>query len=83
MRKNTHINVTVDFSNWGDSKYDLRIPVHQPIKQLLMNLIETLNIDREQRSLSVIKVATKGLLLADGDSLIDYSVVDGDTLIVL
>lgn len=44
------MNVTVDFTNWGASKYDLRIPVHQPIKALIINLAETLKIDYKDLS---------------------------------
>lgn len=83
MAKASHINVTIDFGNWGGSEYDLRIPVHQPIKQLLMNLAETLNLDVEKSSLFTIKIPTKNLLLSDDDRLSDYQVTDGDILIVL
>ncbi|HEL6628233.1 TPA: hypothetical protein UPF69_002110, partial [Listeria monocytogenes] len=55
MAKNTHMNVTVDFTNWGASKYDLRIPVHQPIKALIINLAETLKIDYKDLSKCTIK----------------------------
>lgn len=83
MSKGTHINVTIDFSNWGADQYDLRIPVHQPIKPLLINLIETLKIDVANQALFALKVPTKNLLLSDDDSLLDYPVTDGDILIVL
>ncbi len=79
----THVNVTLDFHNWGDSEYDLRIPVHQPIKQLLANLAETLHLNIPHGFSWVIKVPTKQLLLADDDKLADYDVTDGDILVVL
>lgn len=83
MFNNTHINVTINFSNWDGPEYDLRIPVHQPVKQLLLNLVETLKIDLTKVSLCAIKIPTKDLLLTDDDRLIDYQVTDGDILIVL
>lgn len=83
MSTGTHINVTIDFSNWGDGPYDLRIPVHQPVKPLLLNLAETLNIDITNKAFFALKVPTKDLLLSDDDSMLDYPVTDGDILIVL
>ncbi|WP_339177704.1 EsaB/YukD family protein [Oceanobacillus sp. FSL W7-1293] len=83
MASNTHINVTVDFRKWGWNTYDLRIPLQISVKQLLLNLAETLKIDRGDRSLSALKITTKDILLTDEDSLIDYPVSDGDILKVL
>ncbi|MEI3604075.1 EsaB/YukD family protein [Pseudogracilibacillus sp. SE30717A] len=83
MIKETHINVTVDFSNWGANVYDLRIPKHQTVKQLLINLQDTLGIQMPNQSRFVIKVPTKQLVLADDDSLLDYPVADGDIFIAL
>lgn len=83
MATGTHINVTIDFSNWGDVSYDLRIPVHQQVKPLLLNLAETLNLDFTNKAYFALKIPTKDLLLSDDDSMLDYSVTDGDILIVL
>lgn len=83
MPKDTHINVTVDFREWGKGSYDLRIPVHQPVKQLLANLVEALNLAITKESLFTIKVPTKEILLTDDDRLIDYPIANGDILLVL
>lgn len=83
MARETHINVTLDFTNWMGEIYDLRVPKHQTVKQLLLNLQETLNIQLPEISRFAIKVPTKQLVLADDDSLVDYPVADGDILIVL
>lgn len=83
MAYETHINITIDFSKWGEKQYDLRIPIHQPVKQLLMNLADTLNLDIKRAVLFAVKVPAKKLLLTDDDRLVDYSVTDGDILIVL
>ncbi|MBO1002409.1 EsaB/YukD family protein [Pseudogracilibacillus auburnensis] len=83
MAKNVHINVTVDFTNWNDGMYDLRIPIQLTVKQLLLNLQETLEITMPESSLFATKIETKQLLLADDDSLIDYPVTDGDIIVVL
>jgi uncharacterized ubiquitin-like protein YukD len=83
MLKQTHINVTIDFSNWGDGVYDLRVPVHQSIKQFILNLVETLKIEDVGRTGYALKVPMKNLLIADDDRLVEYPVVDGDILVVL
>jgi len=83
MPRETHVNVTVDFSKWSKGRYDVRIPAHQPIKQLLVNLIETLNLEITKVSLFVIKVPDKELLLTDDDRLVDYPVTNGDIILVL
>jgi len=83
MPSQTHVNVTVDFSRWGKGHYDVRIPAHQPINQLLVNLAETLNLDLTMAPLFAVKLSNKNLLLADDDRLIDYPVTNGDLLLVL
>jgi uncharacterized ubiquitin-like protein YukD len=83
MPSGTHINVTVDFSRHGYSQYDLRIPIHQPVKRLLVNLAQTLNLDVDITSLFAIKVPAKELILTDDDYLADYAVTSGDILLVL
>ncbi|MEN1967621.1 EsaB/YukD family protein [Lentibacillus sp. N15] len=84
MLRDTHINVTIDFSNRASGgTYDLRIPVQLPVKQLLLNVMETLKLEMIDDSRFAIKVITKDLLLADDDMLIDYPVANGDILTVL
>lgn len=83
MSKDTHINVTVDFKMKHKGQYDVRIPVHQPVKRLLVNLAEALDLDIEKVSLFAVKVPAKGILLADDDRLSDYPVANGDLLVVL
>lgn len=82
--KGTHIDVTIDFTHRGNGRfYDLRIPTQLSVKQLLLDIIETLKLDQLEESRCAIKVKTKGLLLADDDMLIDYPVTNGDILTVL
>ncbi|SHM55065.1 EsaB/YukD family protein [Gracilibacillus kekensis] len=82
--KNSHIDVTIDFREYGlHQTYDLRIPVQITIKQLLRELMDILNVERSKRSSSAIKVKTKGLVLADDDLLMNYPVTNGDVLTVL
>jgi len=83
MAKETHVNITIDFDKWGKGAYDLRIPLHQPIKQLLANVNETLNLALEVEALFAVKIAEKELILADDDRLIDHPVTTGDILTVL
>ncbi len=80
----THIDVTIDFTlvnNGG--KYDLRIPTYISVKQLLLDIVETLKLNDLAESRCAIKVITKNLLLADDDLLADYPVTSGDILTVL
>lgn len=82
--KGSHIDVTIDFTNYTNSgMYDLRIPTHISVKQLLLDIVETLKLDELKESRCAIKVITKGLLLADDDMLKDYPVTDGDIITVL
>lgn len=46
MPDQTHINVTIDFSRHCDNcMYDVRIPVHEPVKQLLVQVAQSLHLD--------------------------------------
>ncbi|MDE5415222.1 EsaB/YukD family protein [Alkalihalobacterium chitinilyticum] len=83
MAKSSHINVTIDFQNWGGGVYDLRIPVQLTVKQLLLSVSETLHLEQSGSSLCAIKVLTKKLLITDDDSLNDHPITDGDILQVL
>lgn len=83
MATQTHINVTIDFSRWGAGNHDLRIPVHQPVKALIVNLADTLKLDYQDISKCSIKVTNKAILLSDNDKLIDYPIANGDILEIL
>lgn len=80
MKQLTHINVTIDFSKWGEGIYDLRIPVQQTVKALIINLVETLKLHDSALETFTIKARNKDLLLADDDRLIDFPITDGDIL---
>lgn len=82
--KGSHIDVTIDFTNYKNGgMYDLRIPTQLSVKQLLLDTVEALKLDELKESRCAIKVITKELLLADDDMLIDYPVTSGDILTVL
>lgn len=83
MAKGSHIDVTVDFTQWGDNLYDLRIPTHQTVRDLLLNLSETLKISPPHLSYFVLKVKTKQILLTNDERLSDYPITDGDVLVLL
>jgi len=82
MKNQTHVNVTVNFAQIGGRAYDLRIPVHQPVRHLLLNLADTMGMQTKQ-PLTALKVINKQLVLADDDRLEDFPVTDGDILLVL
>ncbi|MFS0752072.1 EsaB/YukD family protein [Oceanobacillus sp. 1P07AA] len=84
MPKTTHINITMDFRQKasGGYVYDLRIPTQLTVKQLLLNVMETLNIERTNTK-SSIKIVNKNIVLADDDFIDDHPVADGDILVVL
>lgn len=80
----SHINVTIDFTVLSQGAlYDLRIPVQLSVKQLLLDVAETLKLGQLENSRCTIKVLTKSLLLSDDDMLMDYPIADGDILTVL
>ncbi|WP_099223954.1 EsaB/YukD family protein [Listeria costaricensis] len=83
MAKETHIDVTVDLENWGAGQYDLRIPIHQPVKALIQNLAETLKIQPPDLSSCTIKTTNKAILLSDDDKLTDFQITSGDILKIL
>jgi len=83
MGKHTHVNITIDFTNWNDDLYDLRIPIHLTVKQLLLILHETLEIPMPNHPLFALKIITKQLLIADDDHLVDFPITNGDVIVVL
>lgn len=83
MKKDSHVNVTIDFTNWGGSLYDLRIPIQLTVKQLILQLQEIVPNDKGNLPRFTCKVTTKALLLADDDYLDDYPITDGDVLVLL
>ncbi|NRD77646.1 hypothetical protein HPT25_09320 [Bacillus sp. BRMEA1] len=83
MPRGSHINVTVDFQKWDKGRYDVRIPVHQNVKQLLASLKDALDLKVADGQLFALKVPAKQLLLTDDDRLVDHPVTNGDILQVL
>jgi len=83
MQLNSHVDVTFDFSNWGGNMYDLRIPRYQTVKQLLINLEQTIPVPVPENQSFIIKVVTKNIVLAADDELSDYPVTNGDILAVI
>ncbi len=83
MQLNSHVDVTFDFSNWGGNMYDLRIPRYQTVKQLLINLEQTIPVPVPENQSFIIKVLTKNIVLAADDELSDYPVTNGDILAVI
>lgn len=82
----THINVTVDFTAWMvEEQYDVRIPIQQPAKQLIMNLAQTLKISVPPlvNKQYIIRIENKQLMLFDDDMLSLYPITDGDILTIL
>lgn len=81
--KTSHIDVTVDLSAYGiDQTYDLRIPIHITVKNLLLNVSEVLKLDPKELT-PTIKIKTKEIIMMDDDMLTDYPVATGDILTVL
>ncbi|MBC2002607.1 hypothetical protein HCA78_02420 [Listeria booriae] len=83
--ENKHINVTVDFSEWQENAiYDLRIPAHQPVRQLIVNLAETLGLSQRlsEHQRFVIKISNKSMVVSDDELLLNHDVTDGDILAI-
>ncbi|WP_256860523.1 EsaB/YukD family protein [Paraliobacillus ryukyuensis] len=81
---NSHIDVTIDFSNYNvESTYDLRIPIQISTKQLLLDLVHVLKLKDIKISNFAVKVKTKKMILVDDDMLEDFPITNGDILTVL
>lgn len=81
---NSHIDVTFDLAVFNhDRQIDLRIPTRLSVKQLLVEVMETLKLETPKNMRCAIKVKTKEILILDDDMLIDYPITDGDILTVL
>ncbi|EIT83773.1 YukD [Fictibacillus macauensis ZFHKF-1] len=83
MATQSHINVTVDFSLCQDGAYDVRIPIGQPVKQLIGNIIDALKLDVRKEELFAMQVPLKQLILADDDRIAAFPITNGDVLVVL
>ncbi len=83
MKVESHVNVTFDFSRWGGGQFDLRIPRYQTVKQLLLNIEQTIPLPVPKEQTFIIKVVTKNIVLASDDELSQYPVTNGDILAVL
>lgn len=83
MKVESHVNVTFDFSKWDGGAYDLRIPKYQTVKQLLINLEQTIPITMPENPTFIVKVLTKNIVLAADDELSKYPVTNGDLLAVV
>ncbi|MBM7541135.1 EsaB/YukD family protein [Amphibacillus cookii] len=81
--KTNHIDVTVDLSGYGiEQPFDLRIPVHITIKQLIINIADALRL--ESKTLApAIRVKTKEIMMMDDDMLTDYPIATGDILTII
>lgn len=84
MANDTHMDVTLDFQYklMGGGSYDLRIPKHITVKQLIPMVMEILHIEQADTQ-AAIKITTKKLVLSDDDYLADYPITDGDILVIL
>ncbi|UYM81888.1 hypothetical protein OF848_16565 [Heyndrickxia coagulans] len=83
MPAGTHLNVTVDFQKWQKGRYDVRIPAHQPVRQLLSQLMDALGLDAGETRPFAVKIPAKKLVISDDDRLWDFTVANGDILVVL
>lgn len=83
MKIESHVDVTFDFTNWGGEMYDLCIPRYQTVKQLLLNLEQTIPVPVPEKPIFIIKVRTKNIVLAADDELSNYPVTNGDILSVV
>lgn len=77
-----HINITLDFERYNLGAYDLAVPIHLPIKQLIPLIGESLELRDVDKPIQV-KVITKSQLLTESDCLKDFNVGNGDILKVM
>ena len=82
MDQKYHINITVSYQDLPGKDLDLRVSTHQTVKSFIMDLDQTLHIQRPQADIYQLKVVNKGLLLADNQKLYRYPVTTGDHIII-
>lgn len=82
MDQKYHINITVSYQDLPAKDLDLRVSTHQTVKSFIMDLDQTLHIQRAQADIYQLKVVNKGLLLADNQKLYRYPVTTGDHIII-
>lgn len=82
MDQKYHINITVSYQDLPGKDLDLRVSTHQTVKSFIMDLDQTLHIQRTQVDIYQLKVVNKGLLLADNQKLYRYPVTTGDHIII-
>ena len=77
--KNTHINVTIDFSLWNGQEMDLRVPGVQPARELIENLGKSLGYDTylKNKNQYALKEKGKEIVLLDYETLVDRGISDG------
>lgn len=80
-----HVNVTVDFENYKGSILDLRVPYHQTVKKLIVDLFLCLKMELALQRVQIyaIRVKNKDLVLTDNDSLEQHKVGNGSILEIL
>lgn len=82
MDQKYHINITVSYQDLPGKDLDFRVSTHQTVKSFIMDLDQTLHIQRAQADIYQLKVVNKGLLLADNQKLYRYPVTTGDHIII-
>ncbi len=82
MDQKYHINITVSYQDLPGKDLDLRVSTHQTVKSFIMDLDQTLHIQRAHADIYQLKVVNKGLLLADNQKLYRYPVTTGDHIII-
>lgn len=82
MDQKYHINITVSYQDLPGKDLDLRVSTHQTVKSFIMDLDQTLHIQRTQADIYQLKVVNKGLLLADNQKIYRYPVTTGDHIII-
>ncbi|MGX7418853.1 EsaB/YukD family protein [Carnobacterium gallinarum] len=82
MEQKYHINVTVNYQQQPDKQMDLRVSTHQTVKNFIIELDQTLHIQREDMQLYQLKVVNKGILLSDNQKIHRYPVTTGDHIII-
>lgn len=82
MDQKYHINITVSYQDLPGKELDLRVSTHQTVKSFIMDLDQTLHIQRAQSEIYQLKVMNKGLLLADNQKIYHHPVTTGDHIII-
>lgn len=80
-----HGNVTIDFSNYGGSRVDIRVPFHLNSRSLINELVNIYGFSSLQKELQFqsFKAIISEQFISGKQTLLDANVKDGEILVII